>query len=304
MISILIITYNRPKDLLDLLRSINNLFSDTNSSLILEILILNNNSSVDYVAVSEYLLKECKFSYEYILSEDNLGVAKGRNFLVEKSRGELLLFLDDDVCFSFFNVKQLLEINTDSFFTQSNTGILTYNIRFFENKEIQPSAFPHKKRKEKIDLPKFLTYYYTGAVHLIRKSVFNECGLYPTDFFYGMEEYDLSYRALNRGYSIAYSNAITFLHKESPLGRKPKSEQLRMMWVNKCKVAYKYLPKKYFYSTAAMWSVEYFIKAGADIKGWMKGWSMIAKIPSTQSRQPISTATLQYLARVEARLWY
>jgi Predicted glycosyltransferases len=90
--------------------------------------------------------------------------------------------------------------------------------------------------------------------------VLEKVGSYPTDFFYGMEEYDLSYRVLEAGYSIAYTDKVVMLHKESPLGRKPKKEKLQMMWVNKSKVAYRHLPKKYFYSTAFMWSLEYLKK--------------------------------------------
>jgi GT2 family glycosyltransferase len=158
----------------------------------------------------------------------------------------------------------------------------------------------HKKKQEE----KFLTYYFTGAAHLIKREVFKECGLYPTDFFYGMEEYDLSYRVLDKGYSIGYSNSITFLHKESPLGRKPKNEQIKMMWVNKCKVAFRYLPVKYFYTTAIMWSFEYLKKTGFDLKGWFKGWMQILRIQQTEERTPIKETALEYLKKVEARLWY
>jgi len=94
------------------------------------------------------------------------------------------------------------------------------------------------------------------------------------------------------------------LHKESPLGRKPKSEKQRMMWVNKSKVAYRYLPMQYFYSTTIMWSVEYLRTVGLDVKGWWRGWKAITRIPSTEPRRILQPKTLAYLKKVGARLWY
>ena len=91
-----------------------------------------------------------------------------------------------------------------------------------------------------------------------------------------MEEYDLSYRILGAGYGIVYDDRVVILHKESPAGRLPNKDKLRGMWVNKSKVAWKYLPKKYFYSTALLWSYEYLRKTGFNFTGWSKGWSEVS----------------------------
>jgi hypothetical protein len=76
------------------------------------------------------------------------------------------------------------------------------------------------------------------------------------------------------------------------------------MWVNKTKVAWKFLPKKYFYSTALLWSIEYLKRTGGDLKGWLKGWRQVRCIPRTEQRTPISSKTTDYLEKVEARLSY
>ena len=119
-----------------------------------------------------------------------------------------------------------------------------------------------------------------------------------------MEEYDLSYRVIDKGYCLVYTDSITVLHKESPLGRRQKNETLRMMWVNKCIVAWKYLPKKYFYTTAILWSLFYLKRTGGHVSGVIKGFKKISQIPATHKRQPLSMASLQYLNEVNARLWY
>jgi GT2 family glycosyltransferase len=119
-----------------------------------------------------------------------------------------------------------------------------------------------------------------------------------------MEEYDLAYRVLDAGYTITYSDKIIMLHKESPLGRKPKKEKLLMMWVNKSNVAWRYLPKKYFYSTAFMWSLQYLKETGFDLAGFFTGWKKISRIPGSVQRTTIQPGTLAFLKEVKARLWY
>jgi GT2 family glycosyltransferase len=119
-----------------------------------------------------------------------------------------------------------------------------------------------------------------------------------------MEEYDLSYRAINAGYSIRYDDRVAILHKESPAGRLTPREKLRGMWVNKSKVAWKYLPLHYFFSTAFLWGLEYLKKSGGHVGGFLKGWMQIVRTPGQEKRKPIGPSCLAYLRKVKARLSY
>jgi hypothetical protein len=94
------------------------------------------------------------------------------------------------------------------------------------------------------------------------------------------------------------------LHKESPLGRKPKKEKLRMMWANKSRVAYRYLPKKYYYSTAVMWSLQYLKITRFNIAGFFQGWKQVMAIPKKERRKPLKAETINYIKKLKARLWY
>jgi GT2 family glycosyltransferase len=169
---------------------------------------------------------------------------------------------------------------------------------------MQVNGLPHKKYAAYKDKTEFFTYYFAGGAHAIRKKVLDEVGDLPEEFFYGMEEYDLSYRILEKGYCIKYDASIVMLHKESPLGRKPKSDKLRMMWVNKAKVAYRYLPFLYFCSTAIMWSFQFLKETGFDFRNYFKGWKEILRISRNEKRTPLSPHTISYLEKVKARLWY
>lgn len=300
-LSFIIITYNRPDDALALLQNIVQL---TNAAELLEeVIVVNNASSDSYKAVTDFIDQQ-SIPFKYFFSEENLGVARGRNMAIQKSSAPILIMLDDDA--ELQNKDALINLVAE--FEQQNIrrpkAIVSFKVLYFDNLQMQKNALPHKHFDEFKNQAFFETYFYAGGAHAIKKEVINRVGLYPTDFFYGMEEYDMSYRILDAGYSITYSNKIVMLHKESPQGRKPKKEKLRMMWVNKAKVAWRYLPKKYFYSTAFMWSVQYLKETGFNLDGFFKGWKEITAIRSVEKRTPVSNETLAYLKSLKARLWY
>jgi len=302
-LSILIITYNRPEDTLALLT---NLYKQEGwMQHIYEVLLLNNASTKNYSKVTSFLDRYPEFPVKYINHNENLGVARGRNFLIEKARAPYLLILDDDVEFKQTDaLRKISLLFSKEQFIQSNTAVITLNIHYYSTQDRQLTAFPHKKQKKYIDKHWFFTYYFIGAAHLMKRELFAKTGLYPTDFFYGMEEYDLSYRIIQAGYSLGYDDSVIVLHKESPAGRIPGKERQRSFWYNKSKVSWRYLPKKYFYTTAFLWSLHYLKKTNFDIKGFINTWKDISNIPLCTTRTPIDSKALQYLNKTEAELYF
>ena len=301
-LSFIIISYNRPSDLLELLKNISQL--DEAQQLLEEIIIVNNASAENYEPVRTFIRNQSSLNYIYFDAPANLGVAKGRNFALQKGRAPIVIMIDDD---AVLQNKDCL-VNLLKEFEQANTerpkAIVTFKVLYYDNLQIQKNTFPHKRFEEYKDGSFFETYFYAGGAHAIKREVIEKLGQYPGDFFYGMEEYDLAYRILDAGYSIVYSDKIVMLHKESPEGRKPKKEKLQMMWVNKSKVAWRYLPKKYFYSTAFMWSMQYLKETGFNARGFFDGWKKILAISTTEKRTPVKKNSLDYLRKVKARLWY
>jgi GT2 family glycosyltransferase len=302
LLSFIIITYNRPDDMLELVRNISQL--DQAEELLQEVIIVNNASTEDYSEIKKFIDAIPKIPFCYFDAPENLGVAGGRNYALQKAAAPILIMLDDD---AVLQNKDCL-INLVNEFEANNTdrpkAIISFKVLYYENLQMQMNALPHKRFAEYKDKHFFETYYYAGGAHAIKKEVIERLGAYPEDFFYGMEEYDLSYRILDAGYSIVYSDKIVMLHKESPGGRKPKKEKLRMMWVNKSKVAWRYLPKKYFYSTALFWSFQYLRVARFNLKYYFTGWKLIFSIPTSEPRKKISKVTMSYLKKVKARLYY
>ncbi len=301
-LSFIIITYNRPDDVLELLQNISKL--NKASELLEDIIVVNNASSEDYSA-AKHFVSSSPLPFQFIDAPSNLGVTKGRNFALQYARGNILIFLDDD---AMLQNKDALE-NVITAFNNVGPGertvaIVTFKVLYYDTLTLQENTLPNKNIEKYRNKTSFFTYYFAGGAHAIRREVLHAVGNLPEEFFYGMEEYDLSYRIIDKGYCIRYDSSIVMLHKESPMGRKPKSEKLRMMWVNKSKVAWRYLPKRYFYSTAVMWSFEYLRKTSFHLKGYLSTWKEIFSIPFHEKRTPITSSSIKYLREVEARLWY
>ena len=302
-ISILILTFNRADDLLSLLQSLS--LQEQKATVLEEILILNNASTEDYHEVEQYIAKEEELKIRYIHSDENLGVARGRNRLMTEAKGDLLFTIDDDMEFpqrdALLRISKLFD---QPFFAANNTAVLTLRVNYYSNKEVQRTVFPHKKYDKYRHKEQFLTLYFAGGANVMKKEILHKTGLFPTNFFYGMEEYDLCYRNLDNGYTIGYDGSVTIEHKESPLGRQANHTKLHMQWVNKSKVAWRYLPFVYFISTAFLWSIQYLMHAPTHLGLFFKSWIDVLKIPFSEKRKVIKAPALKYLKRVEARLWY
>ena len=302
-ISFIIITYNRPHDTLELLQNIGSLNRAT--ELLQDVVVVNNHSETDYTKVKKYIEGNRHIPFVYIEAPYNLGVTKGRNYALDFAQGSICIFLDDD---AILGNADALENVLKSFVAKGmddrEVAIVSFKVLYYETHKMQVNALPHKQFDQYKDKHSFFTYYFAGGAHAIKRNVLNEVGKLPEDFFYGMEEYDLSYRIIDKGYCIKYDDSITMLHKESPLGRKPKTDKLRMMWVNKCKVAYRYLPAYYFYSTAIMWGMQYLKETKFDLSGFVKGGKEVLYLSSSEKKKKIGKKALAYLKKVEARLWY
>ena len=298
-IAIIIITYNRPADMLALAMNIEKLSSK--KELLEEVIIVNNNSTESYDAVKSFIQENPSTPFKLIESKENLGVSRGRNFAIEQSKSPILVLIDDDA--EFQDTDALKRIN-EAVIENPHAGILAMKILYFQNSQFQLNAFPHKSFEKRKHLQSFDTYYFAGCGNIIVKEAFDIAGPFPTDFFYGMEEYDLSYRILDAGYTIKYIANIVLLHKESPEGRQTKSDKLRGMWVNKTKVAWRYLPMPCYFTTAIMWSMFFLLKSKFDLIGFINGWLAIVTIPINEKRNKVSKLSQEYLNKVEARILY
>jgi GT2 family glycosyltransferase len=240
-----------------------------------------------------------------VRSEENLGAGAGKNVLMREARSEVFLVLDDDVVFP--TTRDLASIGSvleKDFFRGAKAGIVQLRVVYHDTKEPQRSAYPHKRRRPSPADTEFLTVFIAGGATLMRKEALDRAGLYPEGSIYAMEEYDLGYRVIDAGYSIGYDPTVTIEHKESSAGRVPIDVKLRLQWVNKSVIAWRYLPIRYFVTTSLMWSLEYIRRVKGHPRGYLRAWRDVVRIPFVEPRKPISREALTYLRKVDARLWY
>ena len=293
-ISVIVITYKR----LEVLKgTINSLLLEQND---FEELILVDNCSQDgtleYGQQLEIKQKKVKF---YSLPE-NGGVAAGRNFAVQQALGDILVFIDDD---AVFNSQGYLPEIEKKFEQNENLGILAFRIINYYSGKMQAKEFPFTNKK--LDQEKERkTSTYIGAGHAIRKEVFEKCGDYPEDFFYGGEELDLSFRAIDHGYEIIYYPTVEVLHKQVPTGRVEESQKWIMTYCNRLVTAYKYLPNPYRNVSAFVW----YIKIALKTKSFrvpneaLKFFKTRKKNLDVTER--IGKSALKYMEKNYGRLWY
>jgi GT2 family glycosyltransferase len=255
MISIGVLTYKRNDDLIATLKTIVETSSNKDN---IELIIVDNN----LISAESDILStiDLPTTWRCIYDHDgkNKGVAGGRNRIVELSTCEIIIFLDDDIC--DFDISDIIYKTNMSFFEEPLLGALAYKIIDAKTNNINDNEFPHKdKRKKEEKL--FFSSYFIGAGHAIKRSCFDQVGGYPNDIgLYGMEEVDLSYRLISKGYCIKYNGDISITHKRSPSGRFDNNTIVYNAFYNKCLIATKYLKLKYFITHLIVWGGVYVIK--------------------------------------------
>jgi GT2 family glycosyltransferase len=302
-LSLLIVTFNRPADLLELLESIAR--QKDAGEAVAEILILDNGTTDDYTETWAFADAHPELKIRVIHSEENVGATAGKNVLMREARGDVFFVLDDDTVFpSNCNLHELTAAFEKDLFREGNAGIVQVRIVYHDTKEIQKSAYPHKRRVPDAESGAFLTSFFAGGATLMRKDALAKAGPYPEEFSIYMEEYDLGYRVIDAGFSIGYEPSFTIEHKESRQGRLVDSAKLRRQWVNKTVVAWRYLPLRYALTTALMWSLEYIRRVRGHPAEYLRAWRDVLSIPWTEDRRPLRPEALAYLRSVGARLWY
>src|SRR6185369_1491526 len=93
-LSFIILSYNRSADLLELLKNIGQL--EQAHELLQEIIVVNNASTENYDEIRSFVKDQSSLPYIYFDAPENLGVAKGRNYALDKGIAPIIIMLDDD----------------------------------------------------------------------------------------------------------------------------------------------------------------------------------------------------------------
>jgi GT2 family glycosyltransferase len=292
-ITIILICYNRKNELKDCIQSVLK-----QSFTPYEIIVVDNNST-DGTDTLFYNDEIAHPSIKYFKLGKNLGVAGGRNYGIRQASGDILVFIDDD---ALLEPEDAMEKIVNRFEKDSSTGILAFKVINYYTKAIQRNEFPHIDKSLNPD-KEFETSYFIGAGHAIRKEVFDKCGLYPEDYFYGMEELDLSFRAIDKGFKIIYFPNVVVLHKKSLMGRISDKKKYIYNYRNRLGISYKYLRNRHFALSAFIWFFK-IVKESSSFLTPIKGITSFLAYKKSLLREPISDLTLQKIRKLKGRIWY
>jgi len=291
IIDVVIATYNRAHQIVETLNNVLQYSSDIN-----KIIVINNNSEDNTKEVLEKFKNNNKI--DIIHSPKNLGASGGKNIGLKKSKAEVIVVIDDDAIFfsdnPIRNVKKIF--NSDN-----KIGIIQFKIVNYQSKKILKYEFPGDNPKKNGDR-EFLSAYFIGAGHAIRKSMLDKVGYYPDDFFYAHEEIDLSYRAINNNFIIKYCPIVGVYHKKVQSGRLPSDKVLLNMYKNRLVMSYKYLP--FFYKTIS--NISWFIKTVMDSKSIIIPFLAIKEFINIKNELEIdklSVDAITYMKKYNGRLY-
>lgn len=176
----------------------------TRSNADAEILVVFQNIRENGCGVRTGRAETCTFYYTA-----GRGLSSARNYAIERSRGDYLIFLDDDaeIKEDFLSVlsKYCSELTTDAFcgrIIDKGTG------------SVYGHCFADKSRKY-LRVADFR--YFMGSSHILKRDVIARAGLYDERFgagarYRGAEETDLFFRLKQKGLRVIYAPELVYYH--------------------------------------------------------------------------------------------
>ncbi len=300
-ISVLIASRNRPSEVRKCIDSVL-----TQTLRPLEIIVLDDAS--DPPLKEGVALESTPVPVHWLRSDAPSGVTGARNKIVEAATGDILVFIDDDAW--LVGPDQLARIS-EHFGQENAPGIVAFKIHLNEHGsgELQvPFTRSTISGDPEIANRKQNASYFVGAGHAISKQVFDECGLYPVEFIYGHEELDLSYRAINRDFTVLYDPAIEVVHAPAAsqiAGAGKKRFESYYVTRNRLWLAYRNLPWRYAITYSIAWSGYYLLKSlrHGQLFSWFSAIKDGVFGVDRSQRHPLSKRAVSYISQHHGRLW-
>jgi len=214
MISIIIPTYNRSKELETTLKGYAN---QTYKRLIREIVIIDDGSTDDTRKIVEKMRVSAGSDYEVVyLFQKNSGPAKARNEGIQKAKGEIILITGDDIIPDEELIQEHFLAHKKNNF-KTNVCVLgqtkwppdmkvTPFMRHIQNYGLQ---FGYSIIKDRDDVP--FNFFYTSNISLNRSFVSGT--LFSTDFPYAAwEDVEFGYRLQKKGMRLVYNERAIGYH--------------------------------------------------------------------------------------------
>lgn len=163
----------------------------------------------------------------FIKNNENLGFAKGNNYIIKKVKNlcEYILLLNNDVTIETNAISNMIRYIDEN----KNVGLLSCDIRYYDNKNKLWNAggkftwygdrkyYSQNKIEDYIkkSIEAIKTPFITGCAMLIRTNIIHKYGMFTEKFFFGEE--DFNYCRMLEKYNVEIRTLLTskIYHKVS-----------------------------------------------------------------------------------------
>lgn len=181
-----------------------------------------------------------------IVLPDNAGIPGGRNIGAAASGADVVLFLDDDA--ELRNPDHLATV-LQRFDGDPQLGAMA--MRVVDDQGVSQRRHVPRVGRRSAERSGPVTHFI-GAACAVRSSAFDAVGGFDQRFFYAMEESDLAWRLLDRGWSVWYSaDLVTFHPRTSPSRH---TDHVRLRARNRLWMAWRSLPAPVFTAHMLTWT--------------------------------------------------
>jgi len=232
------------------------------------------------------------------------GINKGvvaRNLGFEAARGEIVVLLDDDV---LVDTPDFLDRFGARFAAEPRLGIVTTRKYVRGETRARPDLIAHTDKSVDTSRP-FATFRFVGGCVGFRTAALRATGGFLPDFFYGLEEIELSYRIIDAGWTILYDPDIVSEELEHPAGRRPKRLVQADRLTNKFIISYLRMPSPYVWlNLLAFPPYAYvFARGEMDVGRAIRQFVAWLRRRDRPRRQPIGAAARAYIRHCGGHLW-
>lgn len=291
--SIVVLTYARETVLADTLNRIADHLSGRNDY---ELILVDNNQ--ERHQRDALLTRFCKA--RVLWDGINKGVV-ARNLGFDAARGEYIILLDDDV---LVETPQFLDIVAGRMAADPKLGAITIAKHVRGDTRRRADLIPHTDKA--IDLSRsFETFRFVGGFVAFRAKALEQTGGFLPDFFYGLEEIELSYRLVDAGWKILYEPAIVCEELEHPAGRRAKRLVQADRLTNKLIISFLHMPAPHVWINYVLFPpyAFYHARGDMDLRRALGGFFTWLRKTDRPRRKPIDATARAYIRACGGSLW-
>jgi GT2 family glycosyltransferase len=230
--SIVVLNWNTSNETIECLKSLEN---QTYKNF--EVILIDQGSQrEEQEKLKDFLKKEKNLRIRFIQNKRNVGFCEGNNIGIRKSRGDILVFLNNDTIVDRYWLENLVKP-----FDNPKVGVTGSKIFLYDGKRNDTIQYAGgkltfldavmegagTKNKKEYDKMKE-TFWAMGASFAVQKKIFDELDeLFPKEYFMYFEEVDLCWRIKNLGYMVVFCPKSVVYHKGSVSAKRSRTLMIK-----------------------------------------------------------------------------